>query len=104
MNESDEIYALAERVTLTARKSAKLAGTGETPSALHPDVSHFPLSKAVLCVDCENVSNGVVSCPACGSKSLMNLSKALGGGTGGTLDGGGVGSVRGLDTSDKPRV
>ena len=109
MNESDEIYALAEQVTVASRKTAKTlsASTGETPSFLHPEIFHFPLASAVLCTDCENVSNGVRACPACGSKALMNISKHFGGGTGGTLDNGGVGAViegEPIDSESTPQL
>jgi hypothetical protein len=77
------IYEAAEKAAL----NRKTAGSGATPHALHDEVTFFPLAKAVLCGDCENVSNGVTTCPACGSSALMNISKTLGGGTGGTLEG-----------------
>lgn len=42
------------------------------------DLFVFPLQRAVLCVNCENVSNVHSDyCPACGSPSLLNLAVAL---------------------------
>lgn len=44
------------------------------------EVDIIPLQHAVLCVDCESVSNtrgGV--CPTCGSHSLFHLMRTLGG-------------------------
>ena len=38
---------------------------------------HFPLRKAVLCVDCNNISDANLECPACSSGALMNLSAVL---------------------------
>ncbi|HZU22871.1 MAG TPA: hypothetical protein VE998_08580 [Terriglobales bacterium] len=39
-----------------------------------------PLLEAVLCVDCEMVSNSTQGhCLACGSRALLNLAAALGG-------------------------
>ena len=38
------------------------------------------LSRAVLCVQCESVSDcNKESCPVCGSASLMNLARVLNG-------------------------
>ena len=38
------------------------------------------LQKAVLCADCEVISEGLNGhCSACGSQSLLNVSKVLGG-------------------------
>ena len=40
----------------------------------------IPLREAVLCVDCEMVSNSTQGhCLACGSHALMNIAAALGG-------------------------
>ena len=46
-----------------------------------PDrVSHITLVNAVLCVDCEIVSNSPYQvCSACGSRSLVSLQRILGG-------------------------
>jgi hypothetical protein len=39
-----------------------------------------PLMEAVLCVDCEMVSNSTHGhCPACGGRALLNVATALGG-------------------------
>jgi hypothetical protein len=45
---------------------------------LHPILtSHFPLKKAVLCLDCSSISDANQECPACCSGALMNLSRVL---------------------------
>jgi hypothetical protein len=38
---------------------------------------HLPLKKAVLCLDCNSISDANQECPACGSGALMNLSIVL---------------------------
>ena len=38
---------------------------------------HLPLKKAVLCLDCESISDANQECPACCSGALMNLSTVL---------------------------
>jgi hypothetical protein len=39
--------------------------------------SVIPLIHAVLCLDCNCVSDAKQECPACSSKALMNLSLVL---------------------------
>jgi hypothetical protein len=39
--------------------------------------STIPLDHAVLCLDCESVSDANRECPACSSRALMNLSVVL---------------------------
>lgn len=39
--------------------------------------STIPLDHAVLCLDCNSVSDANRECPACCSKALMNLSVIL---------------------------
>jgi hypothetical protein len=39
--------------------------------------SHLPLKKAVLCLDCNSISDANQECPACSSGALMNLSTVL---------------------------
>ena len=39
--------------------------------------STIPLDHAVLCLDCNSVSDANRECPACGSRALMNLSVVL---------------------------
>jgi hypothetical protein len=41
------------------------------------DRSAIPLDHAVLCLDCNCVSNANRECPACTSRALMNLSVVL---------------------------
>lgn len=44
------------------------------------DVDAVPLQTAVLCVDCESVTDSRSNqCPVCGSHSIFNLFKVLGG-------------------------
>jgi hypothetical protein len=39
--------------------------------------SMIPLARAVLCLDCNCVTDANRECPACSSKALMNLSSVL---------------------------
>jgi hypothetical protein len=39
--------------------------------------STIPLDHAVLCLDCNSVSDANRECPACSSRALMNLSVVL---------------------------
>ena len=41
------------------------------------DRSHFPLTSAYLCQDCNSVGNCAMQCPACASTVLLNLSSVL---------------------------
>jgi hypothetical protein len=44
------------------------------------DVAAVPLQGAALCVDCESISNSRShECPVCGSPSLINIARMLGG-------------------------
>jgi DNA-directed RNA polymerase subunit RPC12/RpoP len=44
------------------------------------EVDAVPLQTAVLCVDCESVTDSRSNqCPVCGSRSIFNLFKVLGG-------------------------
>ena len=36
-----------------------------------------PLNHAVLCLDCNSISDANHECPACSSRALMNLSTVL---------------------------
>jgi len=40
-------------------------------------LGHLPLKRAVLCLDCESISDANQECPACCSSALMNLSTVL---------------------------
>ena len=42
---------------------------------IRPD--QIPLTQAVLCTNCETISATPNDCPACGSKSLLNLANIL---------------------------
>lgn len=45
-----------------------------------PILSSVPLLEAVLCADCEIISNsGGENCEVCGSRSLLSLGRILGG-------------------------
>ncbi len=47
---------------------------------LRAERSALPLQTAVLCMDCECVSNSRKDrCPVCGSRSLLGLAKIIGG-------------------------
>ena len=49
-----------------------------------PVLSSVPLLEAVLCADCEIISNsGGETCEVCGSRSLLSLGRILGGCIGG---------------------
>jgi len=41
------------------------------------NASVIPLAHAVLCLDCNCVTNGNRECPACSSRAQMNLSSVL---------------------------
>jgi hypothetical protein len=44
------------------------------------ELNSVPLQEAVLCADCEIISNSVgESCEICGSRSLLSLGRVLGG-------------------------
>jgi len=45
-----------------------------------PTLNSVPLMEAVLCADCEVISNsGGDTCEICGSRSLLSLGRVLGG-------------------------
>ncbi len=47
---------------------------------LEPTLSSVALVEAVLCADCEVISNsGGETCEVCGSRSLLSLGRVLGG-------------------------
>jgi hypothetical protein len=52
----------------------------DTGDRWEPVLSSVPLLEAVLCADCEIISNsGGDSCEVCGSRSLLSLGRVLGG-------------------------
>jgi hypothetical protein len=62
--------------TFATNRKAHIAGGVENQM----DVEVVPLQSAVLCVDCESVSNSRFDeCPVCGSHSLFNIARMLGG-------------------------
>lgn len=43
------------------------------------DIAIIPLNLAVLCIDCETVSNSKGgTCPACGSIAIINMQRVWG--------------------------
>jgi hypothetical protein len=45
-----------------------------------PELNSVPLLEAVLCADCEIISNSAgETCEVCGSRSLLSLGRVLGG-------------------------
>ncbi len=45
-----------------------------------PEINLVPLLQAVLCADCELISEGTNGhCVACGSQAIISISKVLGG-------------------------
>ncbi|HUI82882.1 MAG TPA: hypothetical protein VL240_01595 [Candidatus Binatia bacterium] len=49
-------------------------------SRREPILNSLPLVEAVLCADCEIISNsGGETCEVCGSRSLLSLGRVLGG-------------------------
>ncbi len=62
--------------TFAANRRARIVGGVENQM----DAEVIPLQSAVLCVDCESVSNGRFDeCPVCRSHSLLNIARMLGG-------------------------
>ena len=60
---------------MSSNRKQVSAGTWNEPQ---PDV--VPLGTAVFCLDCEAISNSRgTECQACGSRSLVNLARILGG-------------------------
>jgi len=55
---------------------ARAAGHGEVPRSF-PDVDIVPLTRAVICIDCEAITQGIHECPACGSLSLLSVARIL---------------------------
>lgn len=50
------------------------------PDSLDPLLHSVALREAVLCADCEIISNSAgESCEVCGSRSLLSLGRVLGG-------------------------
>lgn len=40
-------------------------------------LSHIPMERAYLCLDCEAVGNSAMGCPACASRALLSLAAIL---------------------------
>jgi hypothetical protein len=49
---------------------------GEVPRSLAV-VDIVPLTRAVICIDCEAITQGIHECPACGSLSLLSVARIL---------------------------
>lgn len=73
MSETNEIYAVAEKVAMAEKVSKSLADATIQTEGL----SHFPLQNAYLCGNCDNVTNNAHACPACAGTNLMSLAKVL---------------------------
>ncbi|HZP22097.1 MAG TPA: hypothetical protein VFB04_01545 [Terriglobales bacterium] len=55
----------------------------ETRDNVQPRLNSIALEHAVLCADCEIISDSAGEvCEACGSRSLLSLGRVLGGGLG----------------------
>ena len=54
---------------------ARTSGHDEVPRSLLVDI--VPLMKAVICIDCEAITQGIHECPACGSLSLLSVARIL---------------------------
>jgi hypothetical protein len=55
----------------------------ETRDHVQPRLNSIALDHAVLCADCEIISDSAGEvCEACGSRSLLSLGRVLGGGLG----------------------
>lgn len=50
-----------------------------TPDLSHILINsdHFPLDKAFLCEDCQEVHRNSEQCPACASRNIMGLARIL---------------------------
>jgi hypothetical protein len=58
-------------------------GVGMNVRATNPRFQSISIDHAVLCVDCEMISNtSQEECGVCGSRSLLNIANALGGSLG----------------------
>lgn len=56
----------------------------DTQRDSEPTLNTIPLLQAVLCADCEVISDSAGEiCRVCGSRSLLNLGRILGGSVGG---------------------
>jgi hypothetical protein len=53
---------------------ARATGHEEMPRNF-PDI--VPLTRAVICIDCEAITQGIHECPACGSLSLLSVARIL---------------------------
>ena len=46
-------------------------------SAAVVTLSHIPMERAYLCLDCEAVGNSAMNCPACAGGALLSLAAIL---------------------------
>jgi len=54
---------------------ARASDQGELPHSVLADI--VPLTRAVICIDCEAITQGIHQCPACGSPSLLSVARIL---------------------------
>lgn len=71
--ESNEIYALAEKVAKELPPDQDTPVAYSRESVMSPNITHFPLRNAWLCLQCENVTNNGNACPSCTSHHLKPL-------------------------------
>jgi hypothetical protein len=75
--ESNEIYALAEKVAKDLPPDQDTPVAYSREGVMSPNITHFPLRKAWLCLQCENVTNNGNACPSCTSTHLKPLSELI---------------------------
>lgn len=62
-----------------ARDSGQAPGSRATREAAHPSPQMIPLNRALLCVNCELITETKRDCPRCGSKQLIKVTQIAGG-------------------------
>ena len=60
----------------TSEISSKMPGLTRDMHAVY-DRGIVKLGRAVICIDCEAISETIHICPSCGSQSLLSLAKIL---------------------------
>ena len=61
------------------RNSGQAPGSRATREAAHPSPQMIPLNRALLCVNCELITETKRDCPRCGSKQLIKVTQSAGG-------------------------
>ncbi len=59
----------------TETRSRVMDFTPEVRGVYNRDM--IQLSKAVICVDCDAISETIMVCPGCGSRQLLSLARVL---------------------------